>query len=206
MQNIKPNTQHGFPMSTFRAFIAIELDELTIKSLAAIQQRLKREPGAQAVRWVAPGGIHLTLKFLGEIERALAPKVGAVMRESVSGEDPFALMVTGLGAFPNLQRPNVIWAGLSGAVAATVRIAQRLEDGCAALGIAREDRPFSPHLTLGRAQRDATPDARRQIGDLIRRQPSGEISRLSVDAICLMRSELRPSGAVYSVVERVALG
>ena len=193
-------------MATFRAFIAIELDEQTIKSLAAIQQRLKREPGAQAVRWVAPGSIHLTLKFLGEIDRALAPKVGAVIRESVSGEHPFEMVVAGLGAFPNLQRPNVIWAGLSGAVAAAVRIAQRLEDGCAALGIAREDRPFSPHLTLGRVQRRAAHDVRRQIGDLIRRQPSGEIGRLNVDAIYLMRSELRPSGAVYSVVGRVALG
>jgi len=193
-------------MSTLRAFIAIELDSRTVEALDRVQQRLKREPGAQAVRWVAPGSIHLTLKFLGEIDRALAPKVGAVMRECVSGEHPFALLVAGLGAFPNLQRPNVVWAGVSGDIAATVRIAQRLEDGCAALGIAREDRPFSPHLTLGRIQRDAAPDPRRQIGDSIRRQPSGEIGRLSVDAIYLMRSELRPSGAVYSVVERVPLG
>ncbi len=193
-------------MSTLRAFIAIELDEPTLEALAVVQQRLRQQPGAQAVRWVAPGNIHLTLKFLGEIDRALAPKVGALIRACVSGEHPFTLSVAGLGAFPNLQRPNVVWAGLAGAVAAAIRIAQRLEDGCAALGIAREERPFSPHLTLGRVQRDATPDARRQIGDLIRRQPSGEISRLSVDAIHLMRSELRPSGAVYSVVEKVALG
>lgn len=193
-------------MSTLRAFIAIELDEGTLEALALIQQRLKREPGAQAVRWVAPGNIHLTLKFLGEIDRALAPRVGAMLRESVAGERPFSLVVAGLGAFPNLQRPNVVWAGLSGSVDAAARIAQRLEEQCAALGIAREDRPFSPHLTLGRAQRDATPDARRWIGDLIRRQPSSEIGRLSVDAVYLMRSELRPSGAVYSVLERVPLG
>lgn len=192
-------------MSTLRAFIAIELDARTLEALALIQQRLRREPGAQAVRWVAPGNIHLTLKFLGEIDRALTPKVAAALRESVAGEHPFTLTVAGLGAFPALQRPNVIWAGVSGSVDAAARIAQRLEDGCAALGIAREDRPFSPHLTLGRAQRDATPEARRQIGDLIRRQPAGEIGRFRVEAVHLIRSELRPSGAVYSVLDSALL-
>ncbi len=193
-------------MSTLRAFIAIELDEQTIDALAGLQLRLKRELGAQPVKWVAPASIHLTLKFLGEIDRALAPRVAAVLRDSIAGEHAFALTVSGLGAFPNLQRPNVIWAGLSGPTEAAARIARRLEEGCAALGIPREARPFSPHLTLGRVQREAAPDARRQIGDRVRHQRAGEIGLLRVDAVYLMRSELKPAGAVYSVLEKVSLG
>ncbi len=193
-------------MSGVRAFIAIELDQQTIDALAGLQLQLKREPGAQLVKWVAPAGIHLTLKFLGEIDRTLIPRLVAVLRDSIAGEHAFALTVSGLGAFPSLQRPNVIWAGLSGPTDAAARIARRLEDGCAALGIPREERPFSPHLTLGRVQREAAPDARRQIGDSVRRQRVGEIGLLPVDAVYLMRSELRPAGAVYSVLQKVSLG
>ena len=192
-------------MPILRTFIAIELSDEIVEALAAVQQRLKREMAAKHVRWVAPGSIHLTLKFIGDLDSARAPNVAGVIRASVAGERACVLTVQSLGAFPNLQRPNVVWAGLAGPVEVATRIARRLEDGCAALGIAREDRPFSPHLTLGRVQRDATPDARRQIGDLVRRQPVGEIGRFPVDAIYLMRSELKPSGAVYSVLEKVPL-
>jgi 2'-5' RNA ligase len=193
-------------MSLIRAFIAIELDSASLEALSAVQARLKKQPGAQAVKWVAAGGIHLTLKFIGDLESGRIPQVLEAVQRAVAGESPFGLVIQDLGGFPNLQRPNVVWAGVRGQTEIASRIAQRLEEGCARLGIAREERPFTPHLTLGRVRREAGPDERRLVGDAVRRLQSGAFGRLTVGAVSLMRSELRPAGAVYSELGRAPLG
>jgi 2'-5' RNA ligase len=193
-------------MGLIRAFIAIELDSASLQALSAVQAQLKKQPGAQAVKWVAAGGIHLTLKFIGDLDSGRVPQVLEAVRHAVAGEPPFGLVIQDLGAFPNLQRPNVVWAGLRGQTDAAARIAQRLEDACGRLGIAREERPFSPHLTLGRLRREAGPDERRMVGDAVRRLHTGAFGELAVGAVSLMRSELRPAGAVYSELGRARLG
>jgi len=196
-------------MPVLRAFIAIELDGASLRALGALQQRLKKTPGAQHVKWVAPESMHLTLKFIGDLDSGRVAQVLDAMRHACDGSAPFELILQGLGAFPNLNRPNVIWAGVSGQVASAARIARRLEDECVGLGIERETRPFSPHLTLGRVKREVGPGELAQVGDSIRRSAAGvgvgEIGRFGVRAVYLMRSDLKPTGAVYSSLGQVPL-
>src|SRR5574341_2282955 len=99
-----------------RAFIAIDLDDATKRALGALQSKLKQELGTNAVRWVAPANIHLTLKFLGDVD---ATKVAALERaaaEACAGIPPFVLRLSGVGAFPNVTRPNNVWVGVQGDV------------------------------------------------------------------------------------------
>jgi 2'-5' RNA ligase len=185
-------------MPTVRAFIAIELDDALKTALEKVQQRLRAEPISGFVRWMEPGGIHLTLKFLGEMDSARVPHVLTAIRSACDGVPPFELTVTGAGCFPNFQRPNVVWAGMIGQVHVATQLAQRVEGECAKLGFEPEDRPFSPHLTLGRVKRDISPAERRQVGELIRRTNIGRVGVVHADAVTLVRSELRATGAVYT--------
>jgi RNA 2',3'-cyclic 3'-phosphodiesterase len=192
-------------MSILRAFIAIELDDSVRVGLEQLQRRLRAEPISGFVRWVAPSSMHLTLKFLGDVDSARVPHVMAVVKAACAGVAPFELAVRGAGCFPNYQRPNVVWAGLIGAVQPVTALAQRIESGCAQLGFEPEDRPFSPHLTLGRVGRETGSSERRQIGDLVRRLDIGQLGVVHADVVHLMRSELKPSGALYSSLGSVKL-
>jgi 2'-5' RNA ligase len=194
-------------MPVLRAFIAIELDGAALGALGAVQQRLKKAPGAQHVNWVAPESMHLTLKFIGDLDSGRVAQVLEAMRHACAGAAPFELTLEGLGAFPSLNRPNVVWAGVGGRVASAGGIARRLEDECAGLGIERESRPFSPHLTLGRVRREASSDEQALVGESVRRLAAGvgEIGRFGVRAIHLMRSDLKPAGPVYSSLGEIAL-
>ena len=192
-------------MPILRAFIAIALDAETRQAVSGVQQRLKRLPGAPHVKWVAPDSLHLTLKFIGDLDSRRAPEVLQAVRHACAGARPFQLTLHGLGAFPDLQRPNVVWAGVGDRAGTAVRLAHRLEDECAALGMAREDRPFSPHLTLGRVRREASPAERQAVGEGVRSVQAAEIGRFDVEAVYLLRSDLRPDGAVYLELGRVPL-
>jgi 2'-5' RNA ligase len=192
-------------MAILRAFIAVELDGALHAALDKVQRRLRAEPISGFVRWVAPESIHLTLKFLGEMDAARTPHVLAAMKSACSGIAPFELVITGAGCFPNFQRPNVVWAGLIGHVQQATQLAQRIESECAKLGFEPEERPFSPHLTLGRVKRDIAPFERRQVGDLIRRLDIGRVGLIRANTVHLMRSELKPTGAIYTSLGHVEL-
>ena len=189
-----------------RAFIAIELGNEAKAELEKVQRRLRAEPISGLVRWVAPGSIHLTLKFLGDIEEARSPHVLSAMKTACEGISPFELAVRGAGCFPNFQRPNVIWAGLVGQVQVAIQLAQRIEDECARLGFDPEDRPFSPHLTLGRIAREADSSERRQVGEMVRRLEIGMNGVIRAEKVYLIRSDLRPGGSVYTPLGSVKLG
>ena len=115
-----------------------------------LQQNL-RECEAD-VRWVAVPSIHLTLKFLGEIDQTIIPELAESLRLSSESENGLEFHLGGLGCFPNYKNPRVIWCGLGGDTDALVRLQQKVEVACAGLGFSFEDRPFHPHLTLGRVQ------------------------------------------------------
>ncbi len=181
-----------------RTFIAIELDAAHHRALTALQARLKRDRAARGVRWVAPENIHLTLKFLGDLESSRLPDLQRAVADVCAGTAPFALRISGAGAFPNPQRPNVIWVGISGDLERAAMLAQEIDAACAALGFAREARAFSPHLTLGRVQRDAALGDRQKIGAMIANANVGELGALRVERIAVMKSELRPGGSVYT--------
>jgi len=144
----------------FRAFISVDLPEL--EALKALGEELRRTGGPLKI--VDPARVHLTLKFLGDTEEELVPKIVDVMRKSVAGVRPFTVRLVGTGAFPNLHRMNVLWVGMEGADP-LVEIARRLEAGLEPLGYPRENRDFSPHTTIARAKDRRGLDAVRGPGD-----------------------------------------
>jgi len=188
-----------------RTFIAIELDEEHNRALDDVQAQFKRERVGRYVRWVAPENIHLTLKFIGNADADKMPSVQRAIADACTGIAPFMLSIAGVGVFPNARRPNVIWVGMGGQVEIAARLAQKIEDACAALGFAREDRPFTPHLTLGRVKRDASTNDRRLIGEMIESVKVGALGELRVAHVSVMKSVLQPTGSVYTRLYAIGL-
>jgi len=188
-----------------RVFIAAELDDAVRGELKRVQQQLKGERAAQLVRWVAPQNIHLTFKFSGNTPETKIPSLKEAISHAAADGAPFVLTVRGLGCFPNTRRPNNIWVGLEGDVARATLLAQRIEEECAARGFARDERGFTPHLTLGRVRREAANHDRAAIGELVKNFPITSFGTLQVDALYLIQSDLQPSGPIYTVLDKVLL-
>ncbi|MBM3127321.1 MAG: RNA 2',3'-cyclic phosphodiesterase [Chloroflexi bacterium] len=185
-------------MESIRTFIAIELTEPLRRALATAQARLQRDHATRAIRWVAPENIHITLKFLGDVDAAQMPTLQRAIADVCAAIPPFALTLGGVGAFPNTRKPSVVWIGARGQIEIAARLAQKIDDACAALGFAREARAFTPHLTLGRVKRDASPNERQLIGALIEQTQIGDFGELRVERVSVMKSELKPGGSVYA--------
>ena len=181
-----------------RTFVAVELAGPQRDRLAALQAQLKKDRLARTVRWVDAENIHLTLKFLGDVESTRLPEVQRALAAACRESPAFALSLADAGAFPNLRRPNVIWVGLSGDLALATALAKKIDDACAALGFAPEERPFSPHLTLGRVKREASPAERQGLGALIEGAKVAANEPMPVERVNLMKSELRPTGSLYT--------
>lgn len=183
-----------------RSFIAIDLPEKTREELGLIQEKLKRSKAG--VRWVKSSSIHLTLKFLGNIHSAQVDDIAATMTHVVRDEPPLNLCAGGLGAFPSLHKPRVIWVGLRGELERLVHMQARLENGLEPLGFAREQRSFRPHLTIGRVK------DRHRLQSLIEAISALELPEFNsfdVAEIILYKSELRPTGAIYTKLHRIPL-
>ncbi len=183
-----------------RSFIAIELPEETIQMFAAIQEQLKQSRAG--VRWVKPGSIHLTLKFLGNISPAQVDDIAAAAAQVVGEEPPITLGAAGLGAFPSRKKPRVIWIGMEGEVQRLSRIQARVENALEPLGFVREKRPFQPHLTIGRVK------DRRRLQTLIDAMATLDMppfNSFDADEIILYKSDLRPTGAIYTKLHRMPL-
>jgi RNA 2',3'-cyclic 3'-phosphodiesterase len=178
-----------------RAFIAIELPDNVKEFLDDVSSRLKR-CGAD-VKWVRTKGIHLTLKFLGQVDTDLVPIIERNLRLIFAQQKPFFLHVSGLGAFPGLTRPRVIWAGIDDPETVAPRLASKVEDILEPLGFQREKRLLNPHLTLGRVR------SNKNCGDLIEAvRQSMDISgpTFEADHAVLFESVLKPTGAEYSAI------
>lgn len=188
-----------------RTFIAAELDQAQRHALGDLQAELKGQPAGQYVRWVAPDSIHLTLKFLGGVEPGMVAALDRAVAEACQGMAPFRLTIGGLGAFPNTRRPNVVWVGLGGDLAAAERLTENIEAACEALGFAREGRPFAAHLTLGRVKRDARPEDRQFVGEMISKASVGELGEIHVESVNIMKSDLTPRGSIYTRLGTLAL-
>ncbi len=193
------------PEEMLRTFIAIELDETLRVALKSVQDRFKRQMPPDTVRWVAPDGIHLTLKFLGDTPRGRVPEVVSALRRACEGFAPFEFSVEGRGCFPNYRRPRVIWVAVRDRGQALARLNQAVEREVAPLGWPTEDRAFSPHLTLGRVTRNADNRAEAAIGQIVERSVVEQIGLQRVTAVKLIMSDLRPGGAVYNGLASVEL-
>ena len=186
-------------MESIRTFIALELPAGLKAGLARMQKTFMQSTAG--VKWVRPESIHLTLKFLGATSMEQVDTVCGVLDHLTRNVAPFSFDVTGMGAFPNSRNPKVIWAGMQ--VEDRLKaFHQELETALAAMGFAAEDRPFAPHLTLGRL-RDGL--ARKDIAGLIEQFSSERFGRFEADHIIFFKSELKPSGPVYTALKDITL-
>jgi 2'-5' RNA ligase len=187
-------------MALVRCFIAIELPDELIKELAVLIAGLKnRSPSI--VRWVDPKGIHITLKFLGEVSEELIDEIVLSMEETASSNRPFKLQVGGVGAFPNLNRPQLAWVGVKGEMDKLNTLQKKIEQNIEQLGFPREKRDYSPHLTLGRVRNEAPDFDRQKLGKLLSTTTFASNVPVDVEAVHLFKSQLTPAGAIYTVMK-----
>jgi 2'-5' RNA ligase len=183
-----------------RAFIAVELSSSLRDTLGELQEDLKRA-GVEA-RWVRPQGIHLTLKFLGNIAAEQVQAVRSAMEEAVHGSKPIEARAGGVGAFPNERRPRVVWVGLEEPTGALVALQKRLDAALKPLGFKPENRPFKAHLTIARIK---SPGRGAEVARALADQEDVDFGKIVVDKIVLYKSTLKPTGAMYTRLEEVAL-
>jgi 2'-5' RNA ligase len=181
-----------------RLFIAIDLPERVKNELSATAAKMGQHLPTRAVRWVTRPQMHLTLRFLGDTAVSQLPRLQEELTQLAAKYHAFQLRLKGVGAFPNRKRPRVVWAGLAGDLVALQKLQAELEDRMVVLGWEREKRPFSPHLTLGRVK-DAA-----QMHRLDWEVKLAKVG-FEVTAVHLVQSELRPSGAVYTVLRQAML-
>lgn len=192
-------------MTTARTFIAIELDDELRDKLGRLQDGLRAQLSPHSVRWVHPRGIHLTLKFLGDTPLEQVEEVQAALAQAAAEVSSFSFTVAGLGCFPNTRRPRVVWVGVQELTGSMVRLRDTIEDRVAPLGFPTEGRRFSPHLTLGRVQRHASKSEVRELGEVVAAHTTGVLDEMVVTAVSYIKSDLRPSGAVYTTLAEVKL-
>ena len=186
-----------------RLFIAIELPDSIKQGITRVQEQLKR-PGANA-GWTRPEGIHLTLKFLGEVPDAKVTEIMQALDGAVRGTGRFQLAVAGAGAFPNAKVPRVLWIGVGGNVDQLGTLQNAVEAAMEKTGFEREARKFSPHLTLARVGERARPDERQSLGELIAGISFEKTYVIDVTSVDLVRSQLTRDGAIYTRLNSIKL-
>jgi 2'-5' RNA ligase len=188
-----------------RSFVAIELPGEAKKGLASLRRELERDEH-RFVKWVDPKGVHLTLKFLGNIPSRRVTEITEAIKKAAQGLSPFLLEISGLGAFPSLKQPRVVWVGVGGELDKLSTLQQNIDSALAALEFAREERPFVPHLTVARVREGASASETGRFGELVSSVAFEGRYRIDVGAVRLMRSQLTPAGAIYTCLSVVSLG
>ncbi len=182
---------------TVRAFIAIETPRDVQAIIARRTSALRQKLPAPLVRWVPASNIHLTLKFLGETSLAMLEQLTPLLGAEAAEHTVFYMSAGGLGVFPSRAQPRVIWIGLTSPP--TLQTMQRnVESICARLGYPPEDRPFSPHLTIGRINQRLNAEEKQRVRLALEETQIGELGAIPVSAIHVFKSDLRPDGAVYT--------
>ena len=157
------------------------------------------------VRLVDPDGVHLTLKFLGNVDSSRVPTLTDALDAVGKGSVPFALHLRDVGVFPDRRSPRVLWAGVSGDTDALAALARRVDDACANMGFPSEERSFNPHLTLARLRVRASVDERHRAGSVLADIGLAPGESFAVEAFHLIRSTLTPSGPIYDTVHTITL-
>ena len=204
--------------TNLRTFIAVEIPAATRFYVSRRQEHmrayLERQSLAWCFRWTDADSLHLTLRFLGETTIAQRTQLARDLPSAARAWQPVDLYVGGIGCFPSFRRPNVVWIGIEGMVAELHTIQAEVERLVQATGFAAETRSFSPHLTVGRARRGISSRDLQQTGQALQRYVSegvqtdagGNTTWFTVDHIVHMRSDLRPSGSIYTPLTDVPFG
>jgi 2'-5' RNA ligase len=190
-----------------RAFVALELPAPAQRRLIATQRELARQLRLQqldrCVRWTPASNLHLTLRFLGEIDDLQRRVLEDALATLVGKHSRLLLEAGGLGCFPNTRRPSVIWCGIQGDGTALARLQADIEHTARRIGLPAEEKAFAPHLTIGRLQRSATGRQLQAVGAAVLHLGATAVTPVEpattpVGELLLMQSELTPTGAIYT--------
>ena len=183
-------------MSLLRAFIAVEIPLALREAVCNATAPLQKDIGS-AVRWVPMENMHLTLKFLGDVSPANVEMLSQMLRAEADLFECFDLRLSGLGSFPNLKRPRVLYVGIQ--APATLEALQRTINAASRrLGYESEERGFSPHLTIGRVRQTITPTEQQTVRRALESARIDSLGTARVDSVHLYKSDLKPTGSVYT--------
>jgi 2'-5' RNA ligase len=185
--------------------VAIDLSQTIRQRLGELIARLSEQIPGRSVRWVKSDSIHLTLKFLGDVSSDGVSQAAAALRRVAEAHPPLTFRVQGLGCFPNARRPRVLWIGVHEKDGRLASLHEAIEIALDRLGYKREIRAFSPHLTLGRVRDEAVASGAQGIAAGLAALSDTDLGTVEVSEVCLFQSELRPTGAIYTALERAAL-
>ncbi len=188
-------------MSKIRSFLAIKLPSAIAKGIERVQHDLKQSHAD--VRWVEPSRIHFTLKFFGNIDEEACDEIMGAVGKAVSEVNPFSLAVKGLGAFPMRENPRVVWLGVEDGGGVVKPLQRAIEDCLQEIGYPGEGREFKPHLTLGRVRSGkGKSELLKRIEDLLHIN----LGEFRVERLVLFKSDLRPTGPIYTELRVLKLG
>ncbi len=182
-----------------RTFIAVELPEQIKKQIEVLQAPLKKTNAL--VSWVKPGNIHITLKFLGEVSEEKIDEVFSATELALKGAKGFKMNLKGMGAFPDLRRPRVIWVGAGKGGEELSGMAARIEDELKKVGYSKEKRKFSAHFTVGRVK---SPKNIEKLMEMVQ-SADFETEDIEVNEVTVMKSQLHPAGAIYTPLKKIPL-
>jgi RNA 2',3'-cyclic 3'-phosphodiesterase len=185
------------PLMTVRVFVAMEIPSSLQQAILKQAARLYQSLGQDLVRWIPVENIHLTLKFLGDVPTNHLDFLKQSLTQVAASSPAFDLQLDGLGAFPNLKQPRVLWIGVQ-AGSQLQGIQQNIESGMNRLGYEKEERSFSPHLTLGRVRPAISPSDTVKIRDALQVIQLGRIGSARVNSVHLFKSDLSPAGSQHT--------
>lgn len=192
-------------MNQIRVFIAVDLPPAIQESVEKQTAHLRRTLGDDLIRWVPAQNMHLTLKFIGNIAASHLDFLKQMLTQSVNSQRQFDLQVGGIGSFPNLKRPRVLWVGIH-APADLTSLQKNVEAGAVRLGYEKEERAFSPHLTLGRVRQNVSAADLQRIRSALENTQIGRIGTATIEAVHLYKSDLHADGSIYTKLLSVPLG
>lgn len=185
-------------MARIRTFIAVDIGDAIRSRVVALQQKLERTPGG--VKWTEPDNLHLTLLFLGEVDKMEVLSICRLVEKESRKLAPFTMEIASLGAFPTPRRPKILWAGVTEGAEAIKDLHDFIEAPLVERGgYRREDRGYTPHLTLGRIGSEERDEA---WSSIIAAHADWSAGSVTIDEVLVMSSELRRSGPVYDVMGR----
>lgn len=188
-------------MARLRTFIAVEVEPAVRSRLVALQETLGRSAGD--VKWVEPENLHVTLLFLGEVDERDVTDVCRAVAAVCAARQAFVMSVEGVGSFGNPRRPRTVWAGVAAGARELVELHDALEPPLLELGCyRREDRQYTPHLTLGRVKSDRPND---RLAEALAQQKNWRGGEGLVREVRVLSSQLTPRGPVYAVLSRARL-
>lgn len=184
---------------TVRAFIALELPQEIKQAIADYVAPLRALD--RGISWTKAENVHLTLKFLGNVHKPQIEKVATALREVCASFAPIAAEIIGSGVFPNEHRARVLWIGMKESSGKLAELAQRIESECRRLGFEKEERSFSPHLTIARVKEGKAANAVKAL-----RESPFPARQIVFQECTLMQSVLHPAGSIYTALQKVAFG